>query len=138
MALAIEQNANLAPAAGSGIGKMVADALLAEADFIPAMKAALMGGLTATIYTRTGMQPDFRTRLQAFVSVMAHMEGDPIKRIIHQHLNDGDTKQSVVDALQDSPALLESVKRVIANAEFKDRNKRKRGSVEVSADEVPE
>jgi hypothetical protein len=118
---------SLAPAAGTGIGRLVAEALLADPEFIPALKGALMGGLRATQLVRMkgvsdfAREPDFKTRVQAAVATLAHMEGDPIKRVIHQHLG-VEGKTDLIAALQESPALLEATKRVIANAEAGQRH----------------
>lgn len=85
----------LAPAAGSGIGKALADALITDKEFQPLMLAAAKGGLVATrkMWAKTGPngsgelheEPDWRTRMQTFFGLLAHMEGEPVKRIIHQH-----------------------------------------------------
>lgn len=113
---------SLAPAAGSGVGRQFADALLADPDFLPLMKAALIGALRATVHVWDKDKrawsdlPDFKTRLQALFGALAHMEGEPIKRIIHQHLGAGVTKTDLVAALQESPALAEAVERTLANA----------------------
>jgi len=118
----------LAPAAGAGIGKLVADALLANPDFIPLMRDALLGGLEATTrhWDREAKQfeiePDFKVRIQAFSMALAHMEGEPVKRIIHQHLG-GDGQIDLGAALRDSPALQAAIERQLENARFKDRNR---------------
>lgn len=116
----MDENIGLAPAAGSGIGRLLADALLAREDFIPSLVNALVGALHAQTYIRDGKNvrviPDCRTQLAAVVATLSHMEGDPIKRIIHQHLGN-EQKLDLVAAFRESPALLESAKRVIANAE---------------------
>lgn len=86
-----EETLTLAPAAGSGIGKKIADALLAQDGFIELMVGAMTNGLKATrsFYVKgEGLQtePDPKVQLQAAALIMAHMEGEPVKRIIHQHL----------------------------------------------------
>jgi hypothetical protein len=87
-----DQQITLAPAAGSGIGKALADALLKDPEFLPMMVAAAKGGLEAVrSWWDKGSQamasePDYRTRIQALALILAHMEGEPVKRIIHQHL----------------------------------------------------
>ncbi len=116
--------AQLAPAAGAGIGKLIADALLADPDFIPLMKAAFIGALGAEIHffdkAAGGWQsrPDYRIRLQAVMGCLAHMEGEPVKRIIHQHLGGGPTIDPLA-AMQDSPALREAVRRTLEKAEWR-------------------
>lgn len=112
----------LAPAAGAGIGLKIAQTLLDDPEFIPAMVAAAKGGLEATrSYYDKGAgavvtEPDFRTRIQTLALLLAHMEGEPIKRIIHQHLG-GVADVDALAALKASPALREAAGRMLANAE---------------------
>ncbi len=113
----------LAPAAGAGIGKKVADALLAQDGFVDLMVNAMTNGLKATrsFYVKDeGMQtePDFKVQLQAAALIMAHMEGEPVKRIIHQHLGAGG-KLDVGAALTDSPELAQAVERELQKARWK-------------------
>ncbi len=118
--------AQLAPAAGAGIGKIIADRLLSDPEFIPLMIEAVTNGLKATRTEYTGhgkdreaeQVPDFKTQLQAFALLLAHMEGEPIKRIIHQHLG-GQGAIDPLAALQESPALRDAAKRMLEKAEFK-------------------
>src|SRR6478609_8026655 len=86
----------LAPAAGSGIGKMLADSLLTDPEFIPLMRKTAVECLHAMAPRRWDKEsggwvadPDMRTRAQMFFGLLAHMEGEPVKRIIHQHLAAG-------------------------------------------------
>ena len=118
-----ETSVQLAPAAGAGIGKLIADALLADPEFIPLMKAAFVGALKAEIhfYDRESKswesRPDDRIRLQAVMGCLAHMEGEPVKRIIHQHMTNG-----VIDplaALKESPAAREAMRRLLEKAEWR-------------------
>ncbi len=117
-------NLTLAPASGSGIGKILADALLADPDFVPAMIAAAKGGLNAnrSFYDKAAggviTEPDERVRIQTLALLLAHMEGEPIKRIIHQHLG-GAGEVNPLAALKESPALRESARRMLENAEWK-------------------
>lgn len=125
-----ESVTTLAPAAGSGIGKLVFDALLAEPDFIPLMVGAAMGGLRATTSfynpaTREVIEKaDFKTRLQAWLALTAHAEGEPVKRIIHQHLGANGTIDPLA-ALQESPELREAAARLLEKANFKTRHAKK-------------
>lgn len=122
------QNITLAPAAGSGIGKLLFDALLARPDFIPLMVEAAIGGLSAESHFYSPAQkeviskPDYRVRQQAVVMLLANAEGEPVKRIIHQHLGGDGLKTDVQAALRESPALQEAVERALANAKFRTRN----------------
>jgi hypothetical protein len=116
----------LAPAAGAGVGKILADQLLADPEFIPLMIEAAKGGLGATRSFWCGKgaagyletEPDFRTRIQTFALLLAHMEGEPVKRIIHQHLG-GSGQVDPLKALQESPELLEAVARTLEKAKWK-------------------
>lgn len=86
------ENLTLAPAAGAGIGKLIAENLLARPGFIEAMSDVIEGAIHATArhWDREKrefvIEPDWKTRLAAFFGAMAHMEGEPIKRILHQHM----------------------------------------------------
>lgn len=118
-----DETLTLAPAAGAGIGKKIADALLAQPDFVPNMVAALSNGLKAhrSFYVKDeGLQrePDFKVQLQAAGLIMAHMEGEPVKRIIHQHLG-ADGKLDLRGALQDSPELAAAVAAELEKAQWR-------------------
>jgi hypothetical protein len=111
----------LAPAAGSGVGKILADQLLADPEFLALLKGAFMDGLKAEsfFYDKHAKEwhgePDYKTRLHAATQLLAHMEGDPIKRIIHQHLGNG-TAPDLLAAVEASPALAESMARLLEKA----------------------
>ena len=62
--------------------------------------------------------PDYRVRTSTLFSIIAHMEGEPIKRIIHQHLG-GNGTVDPLGALQESPALREAAKAMLEKAEWK-------------------
>lgn len=134
----------LAPAAGAGIGKKVADALLAQDGFVDLMVNAMTNGLKATrsFYVKDeGMQtePDFKVQLQAAALIMAHMEGEPVKRIIHQHLGAGG-KLDVGAALTDSPELAQAVERELQKARWKHSGHqahKKPKKVEPAGEEMP-
>lgn len=66
--------------------------------------------------------PDMKVRTATFFGLLAHMEGEPIKRIVHQHLGGAVSESDLVDVLRDSPALLAAVERKIENAKFRTRN----------------
>lgn len=123
-----KKNLVLAPAAGAGIGKMLADALLAKSGFLDEMVEAASGGLTATSrrWDRDSdgwiVEPDFKTRLAALALLLAHMEGEPIKRIIHQHLG-GEGRIDPQTALQDSPELQAALERALTNAKWRHSGK---------------
>lgn len=133
----------LAPAAGAGIGKQVADRLLARPDFVELMVQAAVSGLQAEMPQRWDSNakdwapavPDYKTRLAAWLGILAHMEGDPVKRIIHQHLG-GAGRVDPLAALQESPALQEAARRMLDNAGFRTRNQKPAGAV-VDAEAAP-
>lgn len=117
-----EETIALAPAAGAGVGKILAGELLGSEWFVPAMVNAVRNGLHATrsFWTKEGMhtEADSKTQLQAFALVMAHMEGEPIKRIIHQHLGAGKAIDPA-DALRESPELAAAVARELEKANWR-------------------
>lgn len=120
---------------------MLAESLLAREDFIPSLVGALVGALHADTYLRDGkgvrVIPDCRTRLAAVVAALAHMEGDPIKRVIHQHLvTDG--KIDLVAAFRESPALLAATERLISNAKFRERKSSVEISSEIDLEQLPD
>lgn len=120
----------LAPAAGAGIGKKIADALLAEPDFVGLMVGAMRNGLKATrsFYVKDQghvTEPDFKVQLQAVALIMAHMEGEPVKRVIHQHLGAGG-KVDVKAALQESPELAEAVAHELEKANWRKSGRAKK------------
>lgn len=119
------QTITLAPAAGAGIGKKIADRLLSESDFIEEMARTARDGLRAMAPRRWDKEsqdwvqdPDMRTRAQMFFGLLAHMEGEPVKRIIHQHLGEGG-KLDVGGALADSPELAAAVERELQKSKWK-------------------
>lgn len=121
--MAETETMTLAPAAGGGIGKILADALLADPEFIGLMLGAIRNGLKATrsFYVKDqGMQtePDAKTQIQAFALILAHMEGEPVKRIIHQHLGAGG-QVDVLAALRESPALADAARSLLEKADWK-------------------
>lgn len=124
--MAEAETLTLAPAAGAGIGKALADLLLADPDFLAAMKSAAMDGLKATRSFWCGKggegyletEPDFRIRVQTMALLLAHMEGEPVKRIIHQHLGAGG-KLDFKAALQESPELAQALSRELDKANWK-------------------
>src|SRR5216683_1474030 len=115
------ETVTLAPAAGAGIGKQIADLLLADPEFLPAMVGALKGALSAEsgFYCKaTGMieyAVDHKTRLNAVLATLAHMEGEPFKRIIHQHLGAGGALD-IVGTLRESPAVVAALEREMEKA----------------------
>jgi hypothetical protein len=114
----------LAPAAGQGIGRKLADVLLAEPKFIPLLGAAFLDALQAEqfFYDKHAKEwhgePDFKTRLAAAMGVLAQMEGEPVKRIIHQHLDaSGLAEEALEQAAETSPALRRRLERIVQRAE---------------------
>ncbi len=120
-----ETQISLAPAAGAGIGKLLAEALLADPEFLPLMKKAAIGGLSAmrSYYDKSAggcvTEPDHRVQVQTMALLLAHMEGEPIKRIVHQHLGGDGSGVDPLGALRDSPALLAAVERTLEKAKWR-------------------
>ncbi len=123
--------ATLSPAAGAGIGKILADALTSDAEFLPLMIDAAKGGLRAErsfwVKSANGghleSEPDQRVRVQTLFGLLAHMEGEPIKRIIHQHLG-GSGSVDPLAALRESPELRAAAKRELEKAEWHDSGRK--------------
>lgn len=132
----------LAPAAGAGVGKLLADTLLARPDFVQSLADAVMDGLTATRSYYDGAakrhvtEPDARVRIQSVALVLSHMEGEPIKRIVHQHIGP-EGGIDVLGALRDSPALQSAMERALEKARFRERpNRGRKAEKTVEAVEV--
>ncbi len=132
------QQLTLAPGAGSGMGKQVADDLLARPGFVKKLADALERGLGAkrSHWVSTGKgeghweeEEDTRSQLQAAFGIMAHMEGEPVKRVIHQHLGGAGTVDPL-NAMADSPELLAAARRMLEQAE---RKARKAAAVDLPA-----
>lgn len=121
-----DEQLSLAPAAGAGVGKLLAESLLADPDFMPSMKAAVMNGLKAQrswwdrVQNKSVSEPDGRVQIQTLSLMLAHMEGEPVKRIIHQHIG-GEGGVDVLGALRDSPALQSAMERALEKARFRER-----------------
>ncbi len=139
------ESAQLAPAAGAGIGKIFADRLLAEPDFMECMVSAVMNGLRATrsFWVKKGgeselvTEADSKVQLHAFALVMAHMEGEPIKRIIHQHLGAGGAVDPLA-ALQASPELRAAARRELEKAEWRTSGKQDHKRPKKAAPTLPD
>lgn len=104
---------------------MLADQLLSDPEFIPLMRQTAIDCLHAMAPRRWDKEsggwvsdPDMRTRAQMFFGLMAHMEGEPVKRIIHQHLGNGG-KLDVGAVLGDSPELTAAVERELQKAKWR-------------------
>lgn len=113
----------LAPAAGTGIGKELAERLLKRPDFMQLLEDAAVSALTAMQNQRWNPvarqweppAPDAKTRLAALLGLMAQLEGDPVKRIVHQHLGDGGALD-LHAVLKDSAELRELLQREVNRA----------------------
>ena len=100
----------LAPAAGRGIGRQIADALIADSEFIGLMVAAFKDALTAhsSHFDKESKlwvaEVDAKTRLSAAEAILAHMEGEPVKRIITQAIGEVEKAPDVAAVLRDLQA----------------------------------
>lgn len=113
----------LAPAAGAGLGKLLFDRLLADPELPKLLLDAVNCGLTAMQPRRWDKDsqqwitdPDARTRMQTVVMLLAQAEGEPVKRIIHQHIGAG--KIDLGGALADSPELQAAMERELQKARW--------------------
>ncbi len=68
---------------------------------------------------------------------MAHMEGEPVKRIIHQHLG-ADGKLDLRGALQDSPELAAAVAAELEKATWRKSGRTKKAQPVEKAGELEE
>lgn len=122
----------LAPGAGSGVGRAFAEGLTARPDFVPALVQATMDGLRATrsywsaADKRHITEPDFRTQLQAVALILANLEGEPVKRVVHEHLHAGNGGLDVTEALADSDAMREAMRRELMKADARASKRRPR------------
>jgi hypothetical protein len=109
--------------AGSGIGKQLAEKLLGRDDFLRLLEEAVVAALQANSQPRWDPNakawapavPDAKTRLAAVLGLMAQLEGEPVRRIVHQHLGAGGPLD-VREVLRDSPELRDVLSRELANA----------------------
>jgi hypothetical protein len=116
---------SLAPGAGSGIGRKLADRLLARPDCLDLLESALLSALKAEnryfdkAANKMVRYPDAKTRLQAVMGFLAHMEGEPVKRILHFDATKGQPgdMEELAATLAASPALRSSVQRALKKAE---------------------
>jgi hypothetical protein len=118
----------LAPAAGSGIGRQIANELVTDPEFVREMADVARRGLRAMHPRRWDPaskswgepEPDMKTQTATLFQLLAHMEGEPIKRIVHAHVGDG--TPDPVQAMQDSPALRRAAQHLLEKAAFKERH----------------
>ena len=120
---------SLAPAAGAGIGKQVAENLLARPGFAERVADALDRALSASkrLWDKEAgadgkggwvTEQDTRCQLQAVFGIFAHFEGMPIQRIIRENI--GTAAGFDLDAeLRANPALAEGLRRKLENAEWR-------------------
>lgn len=119
--MAQTEQLSLTPASGSGLGKVLFEALLADPNFLPLMTSAAVGGLTACFPKRWDKElddwgepePDYKTRVQTFLALWAQAEGEPVKRTIHQHITAGGTLDELA-AMKDSPAMVAALEKTLA------------------------
>ena len=120
-----EAQVELAPAAGHGIGRKLAEVMLADPGFVKDLADAFRGSLKATTwYYDSGSKErvevaDNKTRLAAAMGILANMEGEPVKRVIHQHLGvGGESAVGALDAaMAGSEGLREAMRRKVEKAE---------------------
>ena len=122
------ESLTLAPMAGAGMGKRLADYLLAQPDFIKEMGDVILRAIKAKTrhWDREArefmIEDDCKVQLQAFALCVAHMEGEPVKRIIHQHLT-GPGGPDLGAALRDSPELQAALESELQKAKWRTSGK---------------
>lgn len=136
----------LAPAAGAGVGKAIADYLLSQPHFIEDMGQVILRAIKAKTrhWDREArefiLEEDCKTQLAAFFGCVAHMEGEPVKRIIHQFLG-GQGRVDPLAALRESPALREAAADMLRKADWRtsgrqEHKRPKKAEPVVDGDEV--
>lgn len=127
----------LSTAVGNGIGRKIADKLLAEADFIEEMVQVARDGLKAetAICTKGGgieMVPDQKTRQNMFFGLLEQFDGKPVERILTQAFGQPGGPGEDLDAqLNDSPAFRSALRRKLDKAD------RRAAKAEKQAERVP-
>lgn len=113
---------SLAPMAGQGLGKLLFDKLLADPNFVQMLIDGIIAGLTAMMPRRWDKEsggwvsdPDGKTRARTAFDLLAQAEGEPIKRVIHQHLGSVSQADPIATLMQ-SPALVDAIRRTIDKA----------------------
>jgi hypothetical protein len=88
--------------------------------------AALREALSATSTTRSGVvEPDHRTRLDASKVILSYALGTPIQRSENVTVNlESESAVGLADRLRSSPALRDSLRRALAEADESGRNSR--------------
>lgn len=115
----------LAPGAGAGLGKLVFDSLLASPDVAKRIADQMLAGLEASTERwdkgrgEWVQVPDWRVRMQTVFGILAQAEGEPIKRIVHQHLNQTAGEVDIAAALRDSPALAAAMEKELEKARWR-------------------
>jgi hypothetical protein len=113
----------LAPGAGTGIGKKLAERFLDRPDCIQLLENAFVGALKADLryYDKDAKKmviyPDGKTRLNAAMGLLAQLEGEPVRRIVHQVINGSANQAGLMDELAHSPALRSAMRKTIDEAE---------------------
>jgi hypothetical protein len=130
----------MAPAAGAGIGKYIADEVMKRGMAVK-MVDAVERALECQRSFRSGQdiitEPDCKTQLAAVIWLTAHMVGEPVKRHLHEHLIGAEI--DVQTALRESPGTMRAMERAIEKAKFRDRKKKPGpGPAILVAEDVPE
>ncbi len=119
-----DSTVDLAPGAGQGIVRKLAQTVLARPDFMGLLEDALISSLKAENKVFDKEQgvlvtyPDAKTRLAALLGILAQFEGDPVKRILHQHVGTpGGAQDELAETLSASPALRGAVERALRKAD---------------------
>jgi hypothetical protein len=112
----------LAPGAGGGIGRKIAERLLSRPDWLDLMETALVNALSAQMRyydnatKKHVVMQDAKTQLNAVLGIWSHLEGDPIKRVIHQHFDRAGVDGNLSNLLAESPQLREELAKELAKA----------------------
>ena len=133
----MQPSTSLAKANGRGLAESIIDGLMAEPDFLPAMRAVISDGIRAKsfsydIASKTWLErPDMKSRIESWKLAMSYAEGLPLQRIMQQTLVE--TRGDLHDALRESPQLLAAVEREVEKAKFRRRHVKQAAPVELEA-----
>ena len=117
----------LAPGAGSGMGAELAARILSRPDWLDLCEAAIVHGLTAQMrfFDKAAndgkggfvIMQDAKTQVATVTAIWSHIEGDPVKRIVHEVHGDPDVAAAADEQLASSPGLRAAMRRRLDAAE---------------------
>ena len=139
------KSAQLAPAAGAGLGKAMFDCLLADANFPAALAKAAREGLEAMTPRRWDScakdwvsDPDYRVRAQVLFALLAQAEGEPVKRVQVQTQTITAAGGDIESELATTPAARLAMRRILDSADSRARMQERHPLRKVQPSSAPE